>query len=309
MYGISTCWRSTQITDGNRLLDAMLESGLSTLELDYRIHETEFNKIAKRLKTDEFTILTAHNIFPIPDNALSKNNSFVQPSLSSLDIDERKLAVKYGIKTIHLASDLGAKLVIFHLGKVEMNGERTKLFSFYENNKIDSKEYREFIEGKLDERMAKAPPYFDALLKSLDQLNEEAFHLGILIGAENRYSYEQIPFANEFEHIFQEFAGGNVRYWHDVGHAEISHRLKILNHENDYLKKYKKYLAGMHIHDIKGLQDHLAPGLGDFQFEILKPYLDKDSIRILEIHDQASAQNIQTAVKSLIKMELFKAEK
>lgn len=48
MYGISTCWRSAQITDGNRLLDAMLESGLSTLELDYRIHETEFNKIAKR---------------------------------------------------------------------------------------------------------------------------------------------------------------------------------------------------------------------------------------------------------------------
>ena len=128
--------------------------------LSWEAEETEFNKIAKRLKTDEFTILTAHNIFPIPDNALSKNNSFVQPSLSSLDIDERKLAVKYGIKTIHLASDLGAKLVIFHLGKVEMNGERTKLFSFYENNKIDSKEYREFIEGKLDERMAKAPPYF-----------------------------------------------------------------------------------------------------------------------------------------------------
>ena len=67
-----------------------------------------------------------------------------------------------------------------------------------------------------------------------------AFHLGILIGAENRYTYNQIPFADEFEIIFREFDGGNVRYWHDVGHAEISHRLKILDHEKDYLLKYKK---------------------------------------------------------------------
>ncbi len=299
MFGISTCWRSTLITDGNELLDAMLESCISTLELDYRIHENEFNKMKKRLRSGEFTVLTAHNIFPISKNALSKTNSYEQPSLSSTDTDERKLAVKYGINTIHHASDLGAKLVVFHLGKVEMDRERNKLFSFYENDKIESEKYRQFLNKKLDERAFKAPPYFDALLKSLDQLNKEAFNLGILIGAENRYSYNQIPFADEFEMIFQEFDGGNVRYWHDVGHAEISHRLKILNHENDYLKRYKKHLAGMHLHDINGLNDHLAPGLGDFQFEILKPYLNEDSIRILEIHDQASAKDIRNGIEVL----------
>ncbi len=305
MYGISTCWRSTIITDGDELLDAMLESGLSSLELDYRIHETEFKKIEKRLKTDEFTIITVHNIFPIPKEALSKNNAYVQPSLSSLDIDERKLAGKYGINTIRLTSDLGAKLVVVHLGKVEMNRERSKLFPFYKNDKIDSQEYRQFIKRKLDERAAKAPPYFDALLKSLDQLNEEAFHRGVLLGAENRYSYNQIPFADEFDIIFREFEGGSVRYWHDVGHAEISYRLKILDHEKDYLEKYQQHLAGMHIHDINGLQDHLAPGQGDFQFKILKPYLNENSIRILEIHDQASAKEIQNGVGLLKKVGII----
>lgn len=301
MYGISTCWRSTRIKDGNELLDAMLESGQSSLELDYRIHEREFKKIEKRLKTNEFSILTVHNIFPIPEEFFSKNGDYEQPELSSLDIDERKLAVKYGINTIRLASDLGAKCVVFHLGTVEMNRERSKLFSFYENGKLETQEYRDFRKRKLDERAAKAPPYFDALLKSLDQLNEEAFHRDVLIGAENRYSYNQIPFMDEFDTIFREFEGGNMRYWHDVGHAEISHRLKILDHKKDYLEKYKMHLAGMHIHDIQGLHDHLAPGLGDFEFEMLKPFLKKDMIRILEIHDQASAGEVKNGVELLIK--------
>ena len=43
----------------------------------------------------------------------------------------------------------------------------------------------------------------------------------------------------------------------------------------DYLERYQQNLLGLHLHDIKGTQDHLAPGTGDFDFSVLKPYIKK----------------------------------
>ncbi len=299
MFGISTAWRSAITDSGNELLDRMLESGLSSLEIDYRVTGPMLQQMLPRLRSSEFQILTVHNYVPHPDGIPKQEASGDIFLLSAPDREERDLAIKNAIKTIHFAADMEARLVVFHLGRVEMEDESDRLFEFYEQGKIGDDEAGEWLEKKLTERRSKAAPYFDAVLRSLDRLNTEAFRLGILIGAENRYHYTQIPFGDEFDHIFSEFAGGAVRYWHDVGHGEVFHRLNILDHEKDLLERYREHLAGMHIHDIDGLKDHRAPGLGDFPFEKLKPYLNQHSIRILEIHQQASAQEVQAGVELL----------
>jgi len=299
MYGISTAWRSQEVDDGNELIDTMLESGLSALELDYRITYDMLGQMKKRLRSSEIQVLTVHNFCPIPEGIPKNKASGDLFLFSSLDEDERKLAVQYGMESIHLAADLEASLVVYHFGTVEMDDEMEEFFRLYNEGKIHSEETIKWREEKLAERGQKAAPYFDAVMKSLDRLHEEAFRLGVLVGVENRYRYTQIPFAEEFDAIFKEFEGGNVRYWHDVGHGEIFERIGILDHEKDLLQRYKNYLAGMHIHDIKGVKDHLAPGAGDFPFEKLKPYLNDQSIRILEVHGQASAQDIQDSVLML----------
>lgn len=112
------------------------------------------------------------------------------------------------------------------------------------------------------------------------------------IGVENRYRYNQIPFDSEFDRLFKEFSGGQLRYWHDVGHAEIFSRLRILDHEKDFLQKYKEHLIGMHIHDVEGSRDHLAPGAGDTDMQKLRPYLQPDTLRILEVHKAAIREEI-----------------
>ena len=306
MYGISTAWRSAATDDGNELLDRMLESGLSALEVDYRITSLMLKQMQPRLKSSEFQILTLHNYVPHPDGIPKKEASGDVFLLSSLDKAEREVAVRHAIKTIQLAADLEAKLVVFHLGRVEMDHESDHLFELHEQSEIDGDEAQEWLAKKLTERRSKAAPYFDAVLRSLDRLNAEANRLGILIGAENRYHYNQIPFGDEFDHIFSEFAGGAVRYWHDVGHGEVFHRLNILDHEKDLLERYKIHLAGMHIHDILGLKDHRAPGLGDYPFEKLLSYLNQQTIRILEIHQQASPQEVQDGVELLQRKGVLK---
>ncbi len=296
--GISTSFRSSIITDGHALLNAMLETGSSALEVDYRISQNEFLKIKKRLQSSEFQVLTVHNFCPIPQDYLGRRPSGDFFMLSSQDESERKLAVEYSIKTLHHAADMGARLVVFHLGQVDMDSElENKHFGFYHRDELKSEKFTTWLNEKLAERQQKAGPYFKAVLKSLDPIHEEAFKLGLFIGVENRYRLTQIPFRDEFDIIFKECAGGNARYWHDVGHAELFDRLGIDDHKNALLERYGHLLAGMHLHDVMDLTDHLAPGKGTFDFERLVPYLNDDAVRILEVHKQATVKDMHAAIK------------
>lgn len=299
MYGISTCWRSAIIDDGHELLDRMLESELTSLEVDYRISQKEFLRIKSRLKT-EFTVLTVHNYCPLPNGIPKENASGDLFLLSSPDHDERRTAMAYSLKTLYHAADLEARVVVFHLGAVDMDDEYATQKTFYDNGRLSSDEYASWQARKLAERAQKVQPHFDAILKSLDQLNEEACRLGLFIGAENRYRYHQIPFRNEFDMIFDEFAGGNIRYWHDVGHGEVLEQYGFYRQEQDLLRRYRKHLVGMHIHDIKGMTDHLAPGCGEYDFTGLLPFLSDETIRILEIHYKASAEEVRSGVGKLL---------
>ena len=184
MLGISTSWKSKKIDDGNKLLDSMLESGISALELEYRISESMRKQIWKRLKSSEFEILSIHNLFPLPEG-IPRNKADADLFLfSSLDKDERNLAIKHGLKTMHHAADLEAQAVVFHLGRVAMDDEIEKAWAIFDDDEVDLDESEEWRENKLAERASKAEPHSDAVLMSLDRLNEEAVKLGIIIGAE-----------------------------------------------------------------------------------------------------------------------------
>ena len=59
--------------------------------------------------------------------------------------------------------------------------------------------------------------------------------------------------------------------------------LGILCH-NDLLEAYSDEIIGIHIHDVTGLEDHLAPGQGEIAYQEIKTFLRSSMIKILELN-------------------------
>ncbi|HPR88289.1 MAG TPA: TIM barrel protein [bacterium] len=297
--GLSTSWQSARINDGDELLDTLAASGITGLEIDYRVSQAALQQMLPRLRCGEFTVYSLHNACPTPPGYERHANVAGLFNPASLDAEERKLAVEYGIKSLQLAAELGASLVVYHLGAIPMEFRMKELFTLHDEAGEDSSEFQQRIRVLQEERAAQIGPYLSMLLRTVEALHREALKLGVLIGVENRYRLSQIPIGAEFDLLFGEFAGGQLRYWHDVGHAEIFARLGLLDHERDFLERFKDQLAGMHIHDIRGFKDHLAPGMGSFDFRRLTPWLHEESLRIIEAHDPVTLEQLREGVQVL----------
>lgn len=295
MIGISTVWRSKLTEDGKELLEALAPLPFSALELDYRISESAFRDIRGRLKKN-WQVLSVHNYFPRPDSIPLAKASADMFLLSNPDKEERLLAIKATIKSIEVANDLEAQAVVIHLGRVEMENDFPKWKELYTSSQLEKE--RDFVVRKLRERKEKAQKYVDAALLSLDKLLPRAENLGIKLGIENRYYFHEIPNYEEIKVVLETFDGAPLGYWHDVGHAEVLARLGIQPHEK-WLLSYGDYLLGTHIHDVKGLDDHLAPGQGTVNFDKIIPHLNKALVKVFEIHPKSTARQIETGLDYL----------
>ena len=295
MLALSTAWIATDVTDGDRLLDAVRETGLAALELDYRLTAAMVQQMRRRLRSREFTVVSVHNYCPLPEGVpqhLASGDLFL---LSSTDADERCHAVKLSLKSVHLAADLEARAVVFHLGAVGADDPDYQLHQYFQDNRINSREAQDYREEKQAERLAKRQPYLDAVLLSLDRIHAEAARLGVYVGVENRLYSHQIPDLEEVGIILNEFRGGTVGYWHDCGHAHVQASLGLVAHDS-WLARYGSQMVGVHLHDARGLEDHLAPGSGEVDFDMVAKYLRDDTVRVLEVHSGVTAAEIQQAV-------------
>ncbi len=127
-----------------------------------------------------------------------------------------------------------------------------------------------------------------------------ADNLGIRLGVENRYNLHDFPAPHEFQMIFREFAGGPVRYWHDIGHATAQENLGLLK-KDELLESFGTLLAGVHLHGCRGYNDHYAPGTGDEDFILLKKFLRPDTILVVETHHRASREEVAQGLAFLRK--------
>jgi len=289
---LSTSWNAYRYTNGTKLVTEITKIGFTAIELSFNLTVRIVKDIARLVDKGVITVTSLHNFCPIPDKI---DRSLALPdfySIASPDEDARKQALKYTKRTIDTAERLRAKAVVLHTGRVEIPDRTKVMIRLYQNGLANSEDYRFEREKAIREREEFSKPFFENALKSLDELNSYARKAGILLGVETRVYHREIPSFNEIGIILDKLSGGNIRYWHDTGHAQIMQDLGFYNHL-DFLKAYSKEMLGIHLHDVAaGCRDHQAPPQGHIDFKALKPYVGDGVLKVLEAHRPASAEDI-----------------
>ena len=224
-------------------------------------------------------------------------------NLAALDETERALAVHFHRRSIDLASDAGARHVVVHLGGVGsrmLAGER-RLRSLYDRREQLPDEWQVAIDDTLKERAAIAAPWLEQARRSLDELAETAAARGVTLGIECRLHFHEIPLPRELADLLAPYPAHVAGYLHDVGHAEVHHRLGLTD-RGAWWDLLGARLVGMHLHDVRGLTDHRAPGNGDVDYTWLAERIaaaNPDAARTFEIDQHESDEDVARGLRLL----------
>jgi hypothetical protein len=84
-----------------------------------------------------------------------------------------------------------------------------------------------------------------------------------------------------------------------VDHAQALDHLGFLPH-NGWINRFGSRMFGIHIHDVVGLSDHLAPGLGRIDFKRITAFLPHDAFRTLELKPGNTLAQVNNGIHLVI---------
>ena len=105
---------------------------------------------------------------------------------------------------------------------------------------------------------------------------------------------------DEMAELLDEVSEHLAGYWHDVGHAEVQQQLGFSFHE-EWLLRFRDRMVGIHLHDIRGISDHRAPGRGNMNWEMIAKYLPRGIVKVCEIGEWNDEEQMQGVIKFLQK--------
>ncbi|KPK98438.1 MAG: hypothetical protein AMJ95_04170 [Omnitrophica WOR_2 bacterium SM23_72] len=289
---LSVSWNVLRHPRAQDLLFEIKGLGFKDIELSFNLSEELLRDIEFHLQEIQMEVVSVHNYCPIPQGLKREAALPDSYSLSSLDEEERQRAVHFTKITIDTASRLKARAVVLHCGKVEIPDGTRELIELYQRGAKNTSAFEDLKTAMVAQRQDSVKPFLDQAIRSLEELNEHAKERGVFLGIENRFYHREIPQLEEISLLLDRFKDSYTYYWHDTGHAEVMQRLGFFRHK-DYLDLYGDRMIGIHLHDILKCQDHMAPSQGDFDFSWLRPYLKKETIKVIEAHHPATATEIK----------------
>lgn len=294
LLALSTMWavQPRFERDLGAFMERAAELGYEAIEIN---HSMDAEQIGAILGHATLPVTGVHAPAPLErDRGRGWNRDL---NLASTDEDERALAVHYTRRSIDVAADAGAYAVVVHLGAV---GERaisaaTRLREMYPRQRLAEDGWEQAIFEARRERAQEAPPYLAQARRSLDELVAYAEPRGVAIGLECRLRYHQIPLPEEMADLLEPYPREVAGYWHDVGHAEVLHRLGLVE-RGAWFDLLGDRLLGSHLHDVDGLQDHRAPGRGSVDFAWLAGRLPATAARTFEINQRQPDEAVRDAI-------------
>jgi len=295
MIGLSTVWTMKRgASTPQEVLDPILDLGFEAIELEFRITGKLLEGMAPSLKAGAPRVISVHNFCPVPDILPPQKAGGDAFNIASLDREERERAVRYTCRTLEVAHELEVGVVVLHLGYIEGEERKDAPQRAYREGRWGKEELQEYLK----ERSLKAPPHLDAVFFSLERVLRRAETLGVKVGVENRYHLSEIPLGEEIGMVLEEFAGGPIGYWHDTGHAAVAEALGAIR-QKELLERYGARMIGIHLHDAQGVDDHLPPGRGGVDFEMVGEFLREGVLKVMEIHPPATGEEIVEGLQFL----------
>src|SRR6188768_3890857 len=159
MYSLSTCWNSTRHTDGRDMLREIRDLGFEYAELSHGIRISLLPGVIEAVDAKEIKISTLHNFCPLP---IGINHA--APNIfkfTSQDRRERENAFRHSLKTIETAERVGAKLVVLHMGAIEMRDYTDKLIDMVGEGLKDSPKFEKLCMELMEKRESKKERYVE----------------------------------------------------------------------------------------------------------------------------------------------------
>lgn len=276
------------------MLEEIRALGFEFAELSHGIRISLLPGILDAVDSGIIRISTVHNFCPLPmgiDRAAPNIFQF-----SSDNPRERENAYRHTVKSIETAARLKARLVVLHMGSVDMKDYTDRLIELIVDGKKDHSKFQKLRDEACRKRQDRKEKYVRESYAMLNRLVPVAENHGVMLGIENREAIEEIPFEEDFSLFFREFNSPAVKYWHDTGHAQIKEHLGFIDHVL-HLESLMFELAGFHIHDVEYPgRDHRAPGTGCINFEALKPFVKPDQIKVFEFSPSLDTELVRQGV-------------
>jgi sugar phosphate isomerase/epimerase len=262
-------------------------------------------EIEQSVQRGEIAISSLHNYCPRLENLPSNRTIFSGYILNAENDEEREVAVKYTLRTIEWAARLNAAAVVVHAGEIRTDPSGGEFMRYLQQFGRNGKLYQQYFDAFMADRAKKAPHSLALLMRSLDRIAAFAREKNIRIGIENRFFLHEIPNIDEVGILLDHFSGSPLGYWHDTGHAEVFVRQGWVDRHAAFLERYASRAVGCHLHDVKKLSDHHAPGSGDLDFKTIAPYLAGIPLKVIEAHDKAHPREVAASIEYLRQCDII----
>jgi sugar phosphate isomerase/epimerase len=292
-FALSTVWAMGQFPSLADFFKAGRELGFSRFELGYTVDSAMLEGLSL-----EGMITSVHE--PCPADISAADLDGRNWLISALDEEERRQGVAATRRSIELAHRLGAQAVIVHAGRVDMDPTlASTLIDLYRAGKSAQPEYVQAWERFVAARASQVQANMRSVRRGLIELAEIAARLGVRLGLENRFHTDEIPWPDEMDELLDLGCGEVIGYWHDVGHAQVLQHLGFGTHEG-WLRRFSGQMIGVHLHDVVGLKDHLAAGLGEVDWDMVARYVPADALHTCEFQSFNSPQEVAAGLKWLV---------
>jgi sugar phosphate isomerase/epimerase len=290
-FAITTRWNASRHASGETMIEEILALGIRRLELGYDTRVDLLPGIQAMQDSGSVEIHSVHNYCPVPMGAPRGH-----PELWTFcDLDRRnhEMAVQHTLRTMQFASEIGAKIVVIHCGYAVLKRVNTRdLMQLIQLNQKNSPRYERAWMHLMKEREKRAGKHLEQLYRAIEVLLPACEELQVQLGLENLPTYEAVPNEHEMELLLTHFRSPWIKYWHDLGHAQIRENLGLINHLR-WLERLGPALGGMHIHDVaRQLMDHVMPPDGDLGLERYKPFIRDDIPLVLEPSSRATPEEV-----------------